>query len=121
MTLHYPAQVNAGDEIELSTAVKPAATNDVRIPVQYIMTDSAGTQRAVFYRLSGPGQQVRYPVSSTEPGGNYSVSATGLLTGLTAEGRGEDQSSEQGRGGGAGRRLFICRMRIAFRCFFAQR
>jgi hypothetical protein len=69
--------------IELSSTVTTGAA-EVELPVQYVITDSAGKQRAVFYRLSGKGRTVYYEVPSTEAKKDFSISATELVTGLTS-------------------------------------
>lgn len=87
ITLHFPSELKAGEQIALSSDVKFAGGAATDVPVQYVITDSTGNQRAVFYRLSGAGaaRDVRYATSSTEPAGNYSVAVTELLTGLTVK------------------------------------
>ncbi len=81
VTLHGPAEVAAGNVIELSAEV---ASGTARAPVEYTIADAKGAVRARYYRLSSDKQPVSYRVPETDAGGEYTLKATELLTGLTA-------------------------------------
>jgi len=85
VVLHHPKQVTAGEQIELAAEVSPLSQlqRPTRAPVEYVLTDAAGVRRATFYRLSG--EPVRYRTAANDAPGQYTVRATELLTGMTAE------------------------------------
>lgn len=81
--LAHPKQAVAGQTIELGAAVAGLGP-DARVPVEFALTDTQGKERAVFYRMSGKGEPVRYLLGATEPAGRWTARARELLTGITA-------------------------------------
>ena len=82
--LLYPAAAKAGQSVELAADVTGLAEK-THAPVEIVLADPAGNVKARFYRMGTPAQAVQYRLAENDPPGEYTATATELLTGLSAK------------------------------------
>ena len=85
IAVQYAAAAKLGQKVEWGSEVSflPDRNSAPRLPVELTLTGPDGKVRATFYRLSS--QKVQYVLARNDAAGDYTLTATDLVTGLVAK------------------------------------